>query len=207
VDIPLNTDVICADQPCGQSTNVILNPVTERVTHLVVREKTFPHTEYLVPIDLVIESTPHVIRLRCTSDVLKRLELFVETEFVATDSYPVPDDYVLWPYSIPDAFEMPVEHERIPPGELAVRRGARVRATDGQVGRVDGFLVDPTSGHITHLVLREGHPWDQRDVTIPVSEIDRIEDDAVILKLDKHSIGTLPAIPVKRYWQQANEIR
>ena len=30
----------------------------------------------------------------------------------------------------------------MPPGELAVRRGSHVRATDGDVGRVDEFLVD-----------------------------------------------------------------
>lgn len=103
MDIPLSTDVVCADQPCGQSTNVILNPVTERVSHLVVREKAFPHTEYMVPIDLVVESTPHLIRLRCTSKALERFELFVETEFVTASSYPIPDDYVQLAEKLPGA--------------------------------------------------------------------------------------------------------
>jgi sporulation protein YlmC with PRC-barrel domain len=66
------------------------------------------------------------------------------------------------------------------------------------VGKVDEFLVDLSDGHITHLVLREGHLWGQKDVTIPVSEIQRIEEDTVYLKLDKHSIEKLPGIPVKR---------
>jgi sporulation protein YlmC with PRC-barrel domain len=73
-----------------------------------------------------------------------------------------------------------------------------VEATDGHAGRVDEFLVDPANGHITHLVLREGHLWGQKDVTIPVAQIDRIEDGAVYLKLDKESIGALPAIPIRR---------
>jgi hypothetical protein len=47
-------------------------------------------------------------------------------------------------------------------------------------------------------VLREGHLWGQKDVTIPVSQIERIEEDAVHLKLDKRSIEALPAIPVRR---------
>jgi sporulation protein YlmC with PRC-barrel domain len=63
---------------------------------------------------------------------------------------------------------------------------------------VDEFLVDPGSGQITHLALREGHLWGRRDVTIPVSAIDRIEDDIVYLKLDKAAIAALPAIPVRR---------
>ena len=93
---------------------------------------------------------------------------------------------------------IPVAHERIPPGELAVRRGARVEATDGHAGRVDEFLVNPEDGYITHLVLREGHLWGQKEVTVPVSQIDHIEDNAVHLKLDKHSVEVLPSIPIRR---------
>jgi sporulation protein YlmC with PRC-barrel domain len=93
---------------------------------------------------------------------------------------------------------LPIEHLHIPSGELAMRRGARVQATDGRVGQVDEFLVNPVNGYITHLVLREGHLWGQKDVTIPVSQIERIEENAVYLKLDKHSIEALPAVPVSK---------
>ncbi|KPK14357.1 MAG: hypothetical protein AMK69_28870 [Nitrospira bacterium SG8_3] len=55
------------------------------------------------------------------------------------------------------------------------------------MGPVTEFLVDQTDGHITHLVLREGHMWGRKDVTIPVFQIDRIEEDAVYLKLNKRS--------------------
>ena len=64
MDIPLNAKVRCADGECGRSTYVVVNPVNEQVTHVVVREEWFPHAEYLVPLDLVIESTPDTIRLR-----------------------------------------------------------------------------------------------------------------------------------------------
>jgi sporulation protein YlmC with PRC-barrel domain len=89
---------------------------------------------------------------------------------------------------------VPVTCEPIPLGELAVRRSARVKATDGYVGRVDEFLVDPTTRHITQLVLRERHLWGRREVIVPVSEIDRIREDVVYLKLDKQAIESLPAV-------------
>jgi sporulation protein YlmC with PRC-barrel domain len=73
-----------------------------------------------------------------------------------------------------------------------------VEATDGKVGRVDEFLINPKTDHITHLVLREGHPWGRKDVTIPVSQIDHYKENTVYLKLDKHGIEALPAIPVRR---------
>jgi sporulation protein YlmC with PRC-barrel domain len=89
-----------------------------------------------------------------------------------------------------------VKREAIPPGEVAVRRGARVEATDGHVGHLDEFLVDPATERVTHLVLREGHLWGQRDVTIPVSEIDRLEENTVHLKLDKEKIEGLAGVPI-----------
>jgi sporulation protein YlmC with PRC-barrel domain len=208
MDIPINVDVQCADGLCGRLTYVVIHPLTQRVTHLVVREAETPHTERVVPVKLVTETTPNLVRMDCTRDELAKMEPFIETEYIQTkgsgvEQLPVgyvPGEYVLWPYVVAEERTeyVPVEHKRVPPGELAVRRGARVEATDGRLGQVDEFLVDPTNGHITHLVLREGHLWGQKDVTIPVSQIERIEENVVYLKLDKHSIEALPAIPIRR---------
>jgi hypothetical protein len=55
--------------------------------------------------------------------------------------------------------QVPTEHQQIPPGELAVRRGTRLEATDGYVSKVDEFVVNPEKGHITHMVMQEGHLW------------------------------------------------
>jgi sporulation protein YlmC with PRC-barrel domain len=201
MDIPLNVDVQCIERVCGKSTYVIINPANKRVTHVVVREQQFPHGEYLVSVDLILESTPERILLRCSGKELETLDPFIETEYVEGDLAELEygeDAYWMWPYALPESDVIPLEYERIPPGELAIRRGAHVRATDGRVGRVDEFLIDPTNEHITHLVLREGHLWGQKDVTIPISEIDRIEEDVVYLKLDKGQIEALPSIPVRR---------
>ena len=61
MDIPVNVDVYCDEVLCGRSTYVILNPVTDQVTHLVVKQETFPATDRLVPASLIAESTPHRI--------------------------------------------------------------------------------------------------------------------------------------------------
>ena len=202
MDIPVNAEVKCADGPAGRSIVLIVDPITRQVTHIVVRQKGGLHMERLVPVGLVAASTPHEIQLRCTLEELDRMDLFVDVEFIPSE-YPYAaydaEDQVFWPYvQAEEDVMVPIETERIPPGELAIHRGAHVQATDGRVGKVDEFLVDLSDGHITHLVLREGHLWGQKDVIIPVSEIQRIEEDTVYLKLDKHSIEKLPGIPVKR---------
>lgn len=205
MDIPINVDVLCAGEKCGRSTSLIINPVNERVTHVVVTEVALPNIERLVPVDKILASSPNSIQLRCSRTELSKMDAFEETDFIeagqleASLPYSVP--YQVWPYSMYDEVPMPVEHERIPAGEVAIHRGTPVRATDGEVGKVDEFLIDPENDTISHLVLREGHLWGKMDVTIPVSEIDKITGEAVYLKLNKKNIESLPTIPIRRKWK------
>jgi uncharacterized protein YrrD len=200
MDIPIHAKVLCEDGgACGHTTYVVINPVTEKMTHVVVQRTIWPNDQRLVPIELVTESAQDHIHLSCSKEQLAKMDTFIETEFVKAEvTQFLADPYVLnWPFQYTDVERIPVEHERIPVGDLAVRRGARVEATDGSAGHIDGFLVDETSEHITHLVLSEGHLWGHKDVTVPVSAIDRIEEDVVYLKLDREGIAHLPMIPAQ----------
>jgi sporulation protein YlmC with PRC-barrel domain len=195
MDIPMNAKVWCTDGGGGTSTHVIIDPIKDKVTHMVIREKSFPFEERLVPVEDIVESSPTEIRLNCTVEGLSKMEAYLQTEFL-------PGEYanlgvsMLWPYASPEFPFMLMEHKMVPANELSIRRGAEVLATDGRVGKVDEFLAEPESGGITHLVLREGHLWGQKDITIPISQIDRIEQDKVYLKVDQNIIESLPAIPI-----------
>jgi sporulation protein YlmC with PRC-barrel domain len=204
MEIPLNVEVHCTDGRCGRSTHIILNPATGQVTHIVVREKQPSRTERMVPVILIRQTAAEVILLDCTLEEFSALEPFTQTEFVygdlphhATD----PSLTALWPYVVPAKRIVDEKIRPIPPGELAVRRGTRVEATDGRVGQVDEFLVDPESGHITHLCLRESRLRGDRVMCIPVSQIDEIKEKVVHLKVDKEAVASLPTVPVKRWWQ------
>jgi len=188
--------VYCVDGVCGRSKEVVLDRKTEEVTHLVVREKQSPHAQVLVPIDLVTETTPHVILLRCAKEELAALQPFLKMEVVKEEiPHYVPGPYLM-PIEIPETRWVAVERESIPPGEVAVRQGARVAAKDDQVGRLDEFLIDPVTEQVTHVVMREGHLWGQKDVTIPVSEIDHLEENTIYLKLNKKEVEALPSVPI-----------
>jgi len=190
-DIPVRAEVWCTDGLCGRSDELIIDPATRKVTHLIVKEEQGAYSERLVAIENVAESAPGRINLNCSKEELGQMEPFVDREFVPT-----------WPIGAYPAVAEPgvmvLAHERVPEGETVIHRGAHVHAVDGHLGRVDDLLIDDKSERITHLVLREGRFWGQKDVTIPVSEIDRIEADRIFLKLDKHAVGELPAVPVKR---------
>jgi hypothetical protein len=58
--------------------------------------------------------------------------------------------------------------------------------------------MDPKNGEITHLLMREGHLWGVKDVTVPISAVDTTDGKTIYLKLDKKAVKALPTAPVKR---------
>ena len=93
-----------------------------------------------------------------------------------------------------------MKYRQIPSRELAVRRGICIEAKDGYVGKVDEFVVNPENGHITHMVMREGHLWGKKDVIIPISLVGDTREGTVFLKLDKLQTEFLPTFPLYRRW-------
>lgn len=209
MDIPIGAQVYCTDGLCGELTYIVLNPITENLTHFVVEDSVLPYIEHIVPVKEIQKSDSQKIYLKCTRSTFEKMDSFIETDFISagTKEYSLPFDYpytahlMVWPYrKLPDNVAV-LRLEHIPPSELAVRRGATVHAKDGRVGEVDEFIVDPENCHITHLVLRKGHLWGKKDITIPVSQIDHIEENDVFLTMNKMQIASLPAIPVISHQQ------
>lgn len=209
MDIPIGVKVFCLRARSGRTTCVIVDPIRKAITHIVVQEKGLSGIERLVPVAEILESQPDRITLRWSQNGFAAFEPFIESRFIGGKDefleYKV-EHYYFHPFLAPDFGEdtecepLIEERERIPPDELGIHRGAQVRTTDGKIGVVDEFLISPVDDKISHLVLREGHLWGERHVTIPVSEIDHIGIDQVDLKLSKQAIGELPTIPVKRQY-------
>jgi hypothetical protein len=83
--------------------------------------------------------------------------------------------------------------DRVPEGEVEVRRGEHVHATDGSIGQIHGFVVDPTDHRVTHVLLDEGHLWGKKRVAIPISAVKDVSN-GVQLTLTKHEVGDLPPV-------------
>jgi predicted nucleotidyltransferase len=49
--------------------------------------------------------------------------------------------------------------DAVPLGDIEVERHESVHAKDGHIGQVEGFVVDPADQKVTHVLLKEGHPW------------------------------------------------
>jgi len=190
--VRIGADARCTDGVCGELIRVVVDPVAQAITHVVVEPKHAQGLGRLVPLDLV-ETTTGGIRLRCTLAEFEKLDLAEETHFFTGNE---PGELHYWPYDI-DLYEVPVTHDTVPLGEVAVRRGNPVHATDGEIGRVQGLVIDPRNHHVTHVLLQEGHLWGRKEVAIPISAVTRV-DDVIQLTMTKREVEDLPPVNVDR---------
>jgi sporulation protein YlmC with PRC-barrel domain len=196
----IGAEVSCTDGPCGKVARVVVDPVARAVTHLVVE----PHHEMtearLVPLDLV-DATAAGIQLRSTLAEFAVLNPAQNEQFLqGSIDYPGygPEQAVFWPYYGYRGGRGDVATtDNVPLGEVEVDRGEPVHATDGDIGRVEGLVIDPASHHVTHVLLQEGHLWGRKDVAIPISAVTKL-DDRIQLSLTKRQVEDLPAVDVER---------
>jgi sporulation protein YlmC with PRC-barrel domain len=202
VEIPVEAEVFGRDGRLGRSTCVVLNPTTDEVTDFVLEVKHPLRKEYLVPRGLIQDVQSDSVQVNLSQQDIQRLKPFYETDCLEVDiPHEIVTPFVIWPYVVPEHRLALYEREMIPIDELAIRRQAKVHAIDGVVGKVDEFMLDLKSGHVSHLVMREGHLWGKKDVMIPVSAIDSMDEWHVYLSISKEQIAALPTIPVReRRW-------
>lgn len=208
----IGSEVVCTDGSVGELRRVVIDPVGRVLTHLVVEHKHRYGNGRLVPVDLV-GSVSNEVHLTCSVADYEELEPAEETQFFhggAGDLGYDDDDVLSQPYfplvpapmaggvggmGMADlrAGTQAVTHDRVPPGEIEVRRGDHVHASDGTIGQVRGFVVDPSDSHVTHVLLDEGHLWGKKRVAIPIAAVVKV-NDGVRVSLTKDQVRDLPAV-------------
>ena len=211
----IGVEARCSDGVCGEVSRVVVDPIAKAVTHLVVEPKHRQGLGRLVPLDLVDASTGE-ISLRCTVAEFDKLDYAEEMRFLPGTGVHAdydPEEVLSWPYyglgsgmtvgmtagsalslGIGNASE-PVTYDTLPLGEVAVRRGEQVHATDGDIGRVQGLVIDPGSDRVTHVLLQEGHLWGRKEVAIPISAVTGT-DDGIQLKISRQDVQDLPLVDI-----------
>jgi hypothetical protein len=169
---------------------LIIDPAASVVTHLVI---TPGHQESgrLVPVDLV-DNTAGQVSVRCTLAEFDRLEHAAERK-VVTGMEGVGGGLVGTGFQPNPGQPRTVVEDLVPLGESDVGPGERVHAIDGEIGRVQGFLIDPGDRRATHVLLKEGHLWGRKEVAIPVSAVTGY-DGGIRLNITKQQVAELPAV-------------
>jgi sporulation protein YlmC with PRC-barrel domain len=215
--LEIGNRVHCTDGVYGELADIVIDPLEKRVTHLVVQPEHGAGEARLVPIQLAKgrDDEQHEIELECTLDKAQGFESVREAAYLRLGESPAEDPD--WEVGVEDVLALPyyegsdlgpypeldsgvtVYYDRVPKGEVEVRRASAVISTDGHsLGEVDGFVVDADK-HITHFVLERGHLWGRKEVSIPIGAVARVESDEVHVALSKDEVGALPAVRVGRH--------
>lgn len=199
----IGADATCSDGVCGSISRVVIDPFGRVVTHLVVEPKHRQGLGRLVPLDLVDPSGGHV-RIRCTVAEFEELEHAEETQFLPGSGghmdyeagQALSQPYYGLAHTVGEVPE-PVTYDTVPLGEVAVRRGDQVHATDGPIGKVEGLVMDPRNHYVTHVLLQEGHLWDRKVVALPITVVIGV-GDGIRLSISQQEVEDLPSVDVVR---------
>jgi sporulation protein YlmC with PRC-barrel domain len=194
----------------GTLADVVIDPVKKSVTHVVVRAGEPDPAARLVPLQLVREgSAPgEPVSLGCTAEELGRMESVQGYAYLPVDERPAPD--AQWDVGVEDVVMMPsyqgadlgvytadiepnvgVTYDRVPKGEVELRRTSAVVSSDGHdLGTVHSVAVD--GGTIAHVGVERGHLWWKGLVSVPIGSVTALETNAVTLGLTKDAFSKLP---------------
>src|SRR5436190_5425434 len=150
MELRLETHVQTTDGMRGTLADVVIDPVRKSVTHVVVRAGEPNPAARLVPLQLVRggNAPGEPISLGCTAEELGQLESVQGYAYLPVDKRPAPD--AQWDVGVEDVVMMPsyqgadlgvytadidpnvgVTYDRVPKGEVELRRTSAVVSSDG----------------------------------------------------------------------------
>ncbi len=200
--------VRATDGPFGEIADIVIEPATKTITHLVVEPHGSHRLARLVPMWLVTVEDDHVT-VALDAEHLIRLEQVAFSDFIEVGEQL--DVGGKWDIGINDFVSLPfvdrdvarefgseplptgieVTYDRIPKGVCEVRRSSDVQTSDDHsAGHVDGFLTD--GDRIVAVLVHARLPRIRRHVVVPVECINDVRNDVVCLTINRSDFRALP---------------
>lgn len=202
------------DEEMGKLSKIVLDPISRKVTHIVVEKGVLFPEDKVVPIDMVDTSREDREVLEPGIENFDDLAPFEEAHYVGVDDVernrtsvttpgPVYDympayyfyppysgfpGYTSYPYVMPT-----VEVERnIPKNTIPLQEGVEVVSADGdKVGKVERIIVDQETDQATHFLISSGFLFKERKL-VPINWVEYIYEDLITLGVGTGILEKLP---------------
>ena len=190
MNLEIGAEVWGPDGKLGTLTQIVIEPLGERVTHIVVERGGLQPLQKLVPTERLTRTEGSCV----TTDMrLADLEALPDAVTYA-DTAPAPATPaevplgelrpvgLFWPSNVLGWYlpsqqaPSPVNpHANLPPGTHGLTAGTEVHCRDGKVGRLEEVLYDEDSGRATGMVIRKGFFF-ARELEAPIDWVETIDD-------------------------------
>jgi uncharacterized protein YrrD len=198
----IGVHVDATDGRCGNLARLIFNPITDVLTHLIVEPGHHDEKARVVPFDLVLSAREDVIQLSCTKERYDQLDSAEDVEMLRDTTgkgHGFSSTSMYFGVGRPLGHHpQPMYSDSVPLGEVEIREGDPIHAKDGEIGSVQGLVIDPADHQVTHVLLKEGHLWGRKLVAIPIGVSNRVNYE-VRVDLTKDEIEALPAVSLKAH--------
>ena len=204
LEVTKDTDVYTADDShVGSVDQIVLDPDSGKLTHVVVRKGLFFPEDKLIPFEDISTATPERINLRQGVEADAFLP-YVEQHYLPTHELdrpaalaePDPPYLATWygPMAVIPTIPRPEMHEvrerNIPDRLTALQAGHPVFSSDGEaVGQLERVVATDV-GLPTHFVIgSSGLSPDRR--AVPVDWVRDINEDAIELAATAHQVEAI----------------
>jgi sporulation protein YlmC with PRC-barrel domain len=197
----------------GKLSRVVVDPITRRVSHIIVRQGFLFPEERVFPINLVRVSDEDQITVYDIEASFEDMPQFSEKFYIEVDDeepgqkkdkkslrtyFPYPPLYsggLMHSYPVyTDRGYREKKVENIPEGTIAVEEYAAVFDMHGDhVGNLEQVLTDSISDRVTHLVIAEGLIFKERTL-VPMEWVSKLEERSVHLAVGPKILETLPSM-------------
>ena len=211
--IPLKAKVICKDGEYGSIKELLIDPIKEKATHIVVENK-HSGLQVIIPVDVVDYSSDSVINIDNVATKIDKYPPFIIHEFIKVSNSekealywgvdPIMNHtYTMFPYVIHDGKPtVEIRKEAVPKGSFKLRKGMHVIDTNNKkIGKVDELIVERESDLISHIVMRTGHLFGGKEVAVPNINISSYNADNIVLSIEDSEVNALPEVVIKRAWK------
>ncbi len=190
MNLEIGAEVLGPDGKLGTLTQIVIEPLGERVTHVVVERGGLHPWEKLVSIERITRAEGDRVWTELSFDDMEALPdtlKYVGTapapatpsEVPFADMQPVglfwPSNVLGW-YLPSQQSSIPAQTQsNLPPGTQGLKSGTPVYSQDGKVGHLDEVVYDEESGKATGMIIRKGFFF-AREFEAPIDWVEAIDD-------------------------------
>lgn len=208
------------DEKVGDIIQVVVDPVTQEISHVVIEQGFIFTTDKVMPVDYIVRQDQGAVYLDRSSNGLDlpdyeetyyvsryNSDVVVDEEDVAPDATLVPQSVYYYP-PIPNSgmgmyyWGLPgrvagdpvkaVKRVNVPEDSVVIEEGANVYSSDGDhVGDVYSVHMDEESNEITHFIISQGLLFQDYKL-VPLFWVSEVSDRGIEMSVDTDQLKQLP---------------